>query len=86
MCRCYEPEVWCSLCEKKTVLTVILIRFLGLSSDLLLVLLSESLARRAVLTLVISSAYLVSSERVVHDLFGYLYIPCLMRRTFDDSG
>jgi hypothetical protein len=49
------------------VLIVILIRFLGLSNDLLLVLLSESLARRAVLTLVISSAYLVSSERVVHD-------------------
>ncbi len=49
------------------MLIVILIRFLGLSNDLLLVLLSESLARRAVLTLVISSAYLVSSERVVHD-------------------
>jgi len=61
------------------VLTVTLIRFLGLSSDLLLVLLSESLARRAVLTLVIFSAYLVSSERVVHDLFGYTRMPCLMR-------
>lgn len=48
------------------MLTVTLIRFLGLSNDLLLVLLSESLARRAVPTLVISSAYLVSSGRVVH--------------------
>jgi len=57
--------------KKKTVLPLTLIRFLGLSNDLLLVLLAESLARRAVLTLVISSAYLVSNERVVH---GFLVI------------